>query len=165
MLQLDYTKIANWENVCYLPDPENPGKRVENRFNVAMGLMLMHTGMQSITYANAWQFYVRSQLVAACLGAPYTNGDGTLRYITPKDVADYIGLRSNCSSRTEAWFYKHLREDLILEPKSAFMRHMDEREREVRARVAETVAADPVLSRLVDGGGTVDPEEHGIIQE
>lgn len=113
-LQLDYQSIENWETVCYLPNGQ------QKPFNVAMGLLLMHTGMQSITYANAEQFYTRARLVGECIGAPFTNGDGTPHYITPEDVHNYIGLKSNCTPRTDAWFYKHLRDNLTAELRQAY---------------------------------------------
>lgn len=151
-LSLNYTKITNWEELCYLHAPDHPDANedgiIENPFNVAMGLMLMHVGMFNITHANADQFYTRAKVVEACIGAIFTNGDGSPRYITPKDVHDYIGLESNNSRRTPAWFYKHLRDDLMPALKSVYLAYVDDREEEVRERVKATVAADPTLSKL-----------------
>lgn len=113
MLQLDYHNIANWESVVLVDDPERPGKRLEHPWNLTMGIFLMHTGIRSITRANAAEFYMRAKLIEVCFGALFTNGDGTSRHITTEDVANYIGLSSNVSSYSRAQFFSHLRKDVI----------------------------------------------------
>jgi len=113
MLNLNYTKIANWEDVCLITDLVDPRKKVENPWNFAMGLYMMHTGVQRITHKNAAEFYMRAKLIEACFGSLFTNGDGTPRLLTTDDVAKYIGLSSNVSVYTAAQFFSHLRKDVV----------------------------------------------------
>jgi hypothetical protein len=98
-LNLNYTGIANWEDVCLIDDP-TIGRKVEHPFNFTMGILLMHTGINTITRQNASEFYMRAKLIEACCGALFTNADGTPRYLDTEDVANYIGLSSNVSSAT-----------------------------------------------------------------
>jgi hypothetical protein len=112
-LQLDYLKIANWQDVCLVDDPERPGKKMEHPWNLSMGIFLMHTGIRTITRANAAEFYMRAKLIEACFGSLFTRGDGTPRHLTTDDVQAYIGLSSNVSSYTTAQFFSHLRKDVI----------------------------------------------------
>lgn len=112
MLNLNYLKIHNWEDVCLVTDPKS-GKQLENPFNFTMGIFMMHTGIQTITRANAPEFYMRAKLIEACFGSLFTNGDGTPRLLTTDDVAKYIGLSSNVSRWTTAQFFSHLRKDVV----------------------------------------------------
>ena len=113
MLHLNYLKIANWEDVCLVDDPECPGKRVEHPWNLTMGIFMMHTGINTITRKNAAEFYMRAKLIEACFGSLFTNGDGTPRHLTTDDVAKYIGLSSNVSAYSKAQFFGHLRKNVI----------------------------------------------------
>lgn len=128
-LQLDYLKIANWQDVCLVDDPKS-GKRVEHPWNFTMGIFLMHTGIQTITRKNAAEFYMRAKLIEACFGSLFTNGDGTPRYITTDDVKAYIGLSSNVSTYSSAQFFAHLRKDVIrnLTQTMEYALRQDERE-------------------------------------
>jgi hypothetical protein len=71
-LNLNYTGIANWEDVCLIDDP-TIGRKVEHPFNFTMGILLMHTGINTITRQNASEFYMRAKLIEACCGALFTN--------------------------------------------------------------------------------------------
>jgi hypothetical protein len=111
MLQLNYTKMANWEDVVMATHPET-GERVEHPWNYTMGIFLIHTGIQTITRKNAAEFYMRAKLVEACYGSLFTYGDGKPRYLSTDDVLAYIGLSSNVSTYTQAEFFAHLRKDV-----------------------------------------------------
>jgi Mor family transcriptional regulator len=115
MLNLYYENIANWRDTCLVDDPERPGEKRESPFNLAMGIFMMHTGIQKLTEANAEDFYMRAKLVEACVGSMFTYGDGTHYYLTPEDVHKYIGLASNVSAYTDAQFFSHLRKDVAHE--------------------------------------------------
>jgi hypothetical protein len=64
-LQLDYSKIDNWRDICLVDTPD--GKQ-ENPFNFTMGIFMMHTGIQTITRKNASEFYMRAKLIEVCFG-------------------------------------------------------------------------------------------------
>lgn len=147
MLTLDYSKIANWQDVCLVIDLAS-GKKVEHPFNFTMGVFMMHTGIQTLTHKNASEFYMRAKLIEVCCGSLFTNGDGTPRYLTTDDVYRYIGLASNVSQYTEAQFFAHLRKDVTRSLKQAMEYTLRSHEREVRERVLATVEADPELRKL-----------------
>lgn len=148
MLNLSYKKIANWEDVCLYTDTS--GRKVEHPFNLTMGILMLHTGIQSLTRKNAAEFYMRAKLVEACCGALFTNGDGTPRYLTTDDVAKYIGLSSNVSTYTQAQFFSHLRKDVIRGLNEQMEYALREQDKAVKARVMATAKADAELSRLTD---------------
>jgi hypothetical protein len=147
-LQLDYTKIANWEDVCLVNDPES-GKRVEHPWNFTMGIFLIHTGIQTITEANAAEFYMRAKLIEVNFGALFTNGDGSPRHLTPDDVIAYIGLSSNVSPYSEAQFFAHLRKDVIHNLRQTMKYALRQRDEAIKARVLATAEADPELRKLI----------------
>jgi hypothetical protein len=146
-LNLNYTGIANWEDVCLIDDP-TIGRKVEHPFNFTMGILLMHTGINTITRQNASEFYMRAKLIEACCGALFTNADGTPRYLDTEDVANYIGLSSNVSSYTTAQFFSHLRKDVIRRSEETMEYKLKERDKAVRERVLATVEADSELRKL-----------------
>jgi hypothetical protein len=147
MLQLDYTKIDNWQDICLVDTPE--GKR-EHPWNFTMGVFLMHTGIQSITRKNASEFYMRAKLIEVSFGSLFTNGDGTSRHITTEDVANYIGLSSNVSSYTTSQFFSHLRKDVVRNLTEAMDYELRSREAAVKQRVLESVKQDPELGPMLD---------------
>jgi hypothetical protein len=163
MLELSYKGIANWEDVCLITDPVS-GRRFEHPWNFTMGVYLMHTKMSGIKHDNAAEFYKRAKLIEACTGALFTNSDGTPRYLIPDDVIKYIGLASNVSQESEAAFFKHLRANVTRNLVQTMKYALEAHDKAIKARVQEVIAADPELSRI-DRDATVDPEEHGIIQE
>jgi hypothetical protein len=146
-LNLTYTGIANWEDVCLIDDP-TIGRKVEHPFNFTMGILLMHTGINTITRQNASEFYMRAKLVEACCGALFTNADGTPRYLATEDVANYIGLASNVSSYTQPQFFSHLRKNVVRSLRETMEYTLKERDRAVRERVLATVEADSELRKL-----------------
>jgi hypothetical protein len=148
MLQLDYTKMNNWQDIVLVDDPERPGRKLEHPWNLTMGIFMMHTGIQSITRKNAGEFYMRAKLIEACFGSLFTNGDGTPRHITTDDVANYIGLSSNVSSYTSGQFFSHLRKDVIRNLTETMESALRNQDAEVKARVMATVQADPELRKL-----------------
>jgi len=141
-LQLDYTKIANWEDVCLVDDPERPGKRVEHPFNFTMGIFMIHCGIQTITEANAAEFYMRAKLIEVNFGSLFTNGDGTSRHLTTDDVIAYIGLSSNVSPYSEAQFFGHLRKDVIHNLRQTMKYALRQRDDAIKARVLAVDEAD-----------------------
>jgi hypothetical protein len=150
MLNLNYTKIVNWQDVCLVDDPKRPGTKLEHPFNFTMGIFLMHTGIQTITRANAAEFYMRAKLIEACFGSLFTNGDGTPRHLTTDDVAKYIGLSSNVSRWTTAQFFSHLRKDVVRNLSEHMESVLKTRDSVVKAKIMATVAGDPELSKLAD---------------
>jgi hypothetical protein len=112
MLNLYYEDIANWQDICTVDDPDRPGKKRDHPWNLAMGMFMMHTGINRLTRKNAAEFYMRAKLCEACFGNLFTNGDGTPRYLTTDDVTKYIGLSSNVSAYTPSQFFSHLRKNV-----------------------------------------------------
>ena len=151
-LTLDYRKILNWETLCYVGDPDS-GKRVEHPFNFAMGLVLMQTGFNSITHKNAERIYERTKLFEVCCGPFYNNGDGTPRYITPEDVRNYVGLGSNCTVRSDAWFYKRLREELAPDLRRTYRSYAERQEENVV--LVEAADGERAYSAYPDDGERV----------
>jgi hypothetical protein len=115
-----------------------------------MGIFMMHTGIQSITRKNASEFYMRAKLIEVCFGSLFTNGDGTSRYITTEDVANYIGLSSNVSSYSAGQFFSHLRKDVVRNLTETMDYELRSREAAVKQRVMDAVRQDPELGPLLD---------------
>jgi hypothetical protein len=146
-LQLDYSKIDNWRDICLVDTPD--GKQ-ENPFNFTMGIFMMHTGIQTITRKNASEFYMRAKLIEVSFGSLFTNGDGTPRYITTEDVANYIGISSNVSSYSASQFFSHLRKDVVRNLTETMDYELRSREAAVKQRVMDAVRQDPELGPLLD---------------
>jgi hypothetical protein len=129
MLNLYYDKIDNWQDICTVDDPDRPGHKRDHPFNFAMGLFMIHTGINRLTRKNAPEFYKRAKLCEACFGNLFTQGDGKPYYLTTDDVAKYIGLSSNASAYTEAQFFAHLRKDVARSLSETMERALREAER------------------------------------
>lgn len=149
-LTLDWRDVIDYENVCEMDNPDNPGHRTNTPVVFAMGVLMMHTGIGHLTHQNAEEFYVRARLVEVCFGGGLLTKHGETVGITPEDVYAHIGLKANVSTYTSAQFYKHLREDVVRELREHYRHIAKQREAEVKARVMATVEGDQDLRRLAE---------------
>jgi hypothetical protein len=67
----------------------------------------MAVGMNTITEANAREFFARASFVEKVNGAYRVSQDGPL-YFTPEDVLRFIGLRTNATPMTITQFRKNM---------------------------------------------------------
>jgi hypothetical protein len=149
-LRLDWKSVKNYEIVCEMDNPDNPGHRTNTPVVFAMGVLMMHTGIGHLTHQNAEEFYVRARLVEVCFGGGLLTKRGKTVGITPEDVYAHIGLKANVSTYTPAQFYKHLREDVVRELREHYRYIAKQREAEVKVRVMATVEGDQDLRRLAE---------------
>src|SRR3954469_5495495 len=129
-LTLDWRDVKNYETVCEMDNPDNPGHRTSTPLVYVMGVLMMHTGISHITEGNAEDFYARAHLVEACFGGGLLQGPGGKQVgITPQDVYAHIGLKANVSRYTEAQFYSHMRKDVVHELRDHY-RHVIQHHRD-----------------------------------
>lgn len=70
----------------------------------AMIFLTMTVGISEITEKNAEEFYARTYAWETAVGTMRRGPDGGSLRITPADVRDYIGLRTNASPLTKTQF-------------------------------------------------------------
>jgi len=98
-LRYDLSKIEGFEALCYV---DTPLGRVLNP--VTEALIINDVGYREITAMNSADFFHRHCLLAAVLGAPVINGDGSDWYFTQGDVNAHIGLVTNHTQLTDSKF-------------------------------------------------------------
>lgn len=74
-----------------------------NPVTQALAMATQIVGMRAITEASAPEFYARVHIHEMFNGALLHNIDGP-KLITPGDVRDHIGLKSNANTQTDAAF-------------------------------------------------------------
>jgi hypothetical protein len=107
-LNYELSKIENFEEVCYEPHPDGDGRRMKAVTHaIIMGTMTV--GMGQITPETASTFYARMKAVEKLHGWWVVNGaDGTGIPITPEDIRNHIGLRTNVGKESDAAWAKRI---------------------------------------------------------
>lgn len=67
----------------------------------------MAIGINSITLANAREFFARVSFWEKVVGAYRISAEGKSLYLTPEDVLRFVGLRTNASPLTITKFRNH----------------------------------------------------------
>lgn len=100
------TSITDYESVCWLPEYEGSTYKTLNPVTEYLIFSTMSVGMGEITEANWEEFYAREVLQWHVYGG---------LKVTPEQVRQHIGLKTNASPITKAAFnasvIKHLRRD------------------------------------------------------
>ena len=88
------------------PDREDEfGDTQLNAVTFSLAFASMAVGISKITEKNAGEFYTRLAMIERLHGAGLSNKDGP-RFITPAEIHDHIGLRTNASTLSSAAFAK-----------------------------------------------------------
>jgi len=146
-LNWDISRVRNSEELCYLPDSEEPDKF---KLNVVTDALIWHTmyiGLGSITEKNAPEFFLRCEMWADAVGDPIyqftDNGKEGIR-LTYQDIISHIGLSTNVIDESKTKFlnkiYNIKKEDvhrrIRLENEQEIKRRADER---VQGKVGQTI--------------------------
>jgi len=88
-LDYDLTKIQDHKNVCW-----NPNGKI-NPITEIIIFMTVGVGIGDLSEENATEFYKRVDIWQRLMSPLLRNNDGTSYYITPEDISDHIGLKTN----------------------------------------------------------------------
>jgi hypothetical protein len=66
-------------------------------------------GMSGITEKNKVKFFERISIYQRMCGPAIKFAGGVQVYVTMEDIERYVGLSTNVSNETDAWFFKNVR--------------------------------------------------------
>jgi hypothetical protein len=104
-LSWELSDVENYKELCFV---EKEGKRKMSYMTETLLYMTMFIGMGEISKKNWQEFYLRTHMHEQAFGAFFRGDNGASLYITPKDIKDHIGLKTNASSMTKAAFNNKL---------------------------------------------------------
>ena len=108
-MSLDYQlgEIANYKEVCYTGEP---GERKMSGVTHALIFVTMSVDIGHITEKNYLEFYTRTKFFAALFGSHLYEADEHGGYkerdFTIEEIQAHIGLGTNVTDRTRAYFVK-----------------------------------------------------------
>lgn len=102
MLHFDFSDVADWQRVC-----THPTKDEWHPVAHMVAVLSLPCGFNKITEANLADVTERIMQYQLVVGAALSTQAGRL-YITPKDIARLVGLRTNASPMTIRQWKAHL---------------------------------------------------------
>jgi len=102
MLNFDFSDVADWQRVC-----THPSKNEWHPVAHTVALLSMACGFNRITAQNLPDVSERIMQYQLVVGAALSTQAGRL-YITPKDIARLVGLRTNASPMSIKQWKAHL---------------------------------------------------------
>jgi hypothetical protein len=129
-LNIDISRIANHETVCFVGDGEAREWSATTR---SIGFLTMSTDIGEITEANAEEFYIRASLLCDLYGG--NSRDGGVPSLA--DIRAHIGLRSNVLTLTRAKWLANVKKNALPNRLREYKWRLD---CEARLRAAGTIA-------------------------
>lgn len=86
----------------------------------------MSVGMNSITEANWQEFYTRAYMIQTIYGG-WISDDGQIRFVTPQEIREHIGLGTNANNLSNAKFKENM-DRRMREQAQQIMRSVENRE-------------------------------------
>lgn len=106
-LDFNYKNVKNADEVMFNENDEM------KPLSTAMVYATLVTGINEITEENWKEFYARVHLWEKARGNYVTMGDGTPHFITPEEVKEHIGLKTNVMTHTRHQFLKKVIDTIL----------------------------------------------------